>query len=187
MLEVTGRPGPMGFGAIAWLVCGLSRALLFVSLTDAGFTVHEHVRLPTLALSAACCYAVAALHLYAMVGRVSMSVDEAGLLRRPLLFCQLSCPKDTFGVSQTSRPTQNNYITTLQLGLFNLVFITFSVNEKYIKNYLEYLYYICLVSFQSVTVHINCKICTYHIFIESGTGILCNLSNICSKYLNPVL
>jgi len=73
MLEVSGQPGPMGCGVLAWLVCGLSRALLFVSLTGAGFTVHAHVRPPALALSAACCYATAALHLYAMVGRVSTS------------------------------------------------------------------------------------------------------------------
>lgn len=71
MLEVAGQPGPMGCGVLAWLVCGLSRALLFVSLADAGFAAHAHVRPPALALSAACCYATAALHLYALIGRVS--------------------------------------------------------------------------------------------------------------------
>lgn len=71
MLEVAGQPGLMGCGVLAWLVCGLSRALLFVSLAGAGFAVDTHVRPPALALSAACCYATAALHLYAMIGRVS--------------------------------------------------------------------------------------------------------------------
>lgn len=71
MLELAGHPGPMGFGVVAWLVCGLSRALLFVSLSGAGFAAHVHVRPPALALSAACCYATAALHLYAMIGQVS--------------------------------------------------------------------------------------------------------------------
>lgn len=75
MLEVAGQPGPMGFGVLAWLVCGLSRALLFVSLSGAGFAAHVHVRPPALVLSAACCYATAALHLYAMVGRVSIHAN----------------------------------------------------------------------------------------------------------------
>ncbi|KAL4141386.1 hypothetical protein QTP88_004034 [Uroleucon formosanum] len=69
MLEVAGQPGPMGCGVLAWLVCGLSRALLFVSLANAGFAVDTHIRPPALALSATCCYATAALHLYAMIGR----------------------------------------------------------------------------------------------------------------------
>lgn len=71
MLEAAGQPSPMGVGVLAWLLCGLGRALLFVSLSDAGFAADVHVRTPVLALSAACCYATAALHLYAMVGSVS--------------------------------------------------------------------------------------------------------------------
>ncbi|XP_025407848.1 ATP-binding cassette sub-family C member Sur-like isoform X2 [Sipha flava] len=79
MLEVAGRPGPMGCGVLAWLVCGLGRALLFVSLVDAGFTADAHVRPPVLALSAACCYATAALHLYALTGRSKINKTDLDL------------------------------------------------------------------------------------------------------------
>lgn len=68
MLEAAGQPGPMCCGVLAWLVCGLSRALLFVSLVDAGFAAHAHVRPPAVAMSAVCCYAAATLHLYAVTG-----------------------------------------------------------------------------------------------------------------------
>ncbi|XP_050431302.1 ATP-binding cassette sub-family C member Sur-like isoform X2 [Adelges cooleyi] len=67
MLEVAGQSGPLGCGVLAWLVCGLSRALLFVSLMNAGLDLDVHIRLTALALSAVCCYATAGLHLYAMV------------------------------------------------------------------------------------------------------------------------
>ncbi|XP_022163687.1 ATP-binding cassette sub-family C member Sur-like [Myzus persicae] len=79
MLEVAGQPGPMGCGVLAWLVCGLSRALLFVSLADAGFAVDTHVRPSALALSSVCCYATAALHLYAMIGRSRVNKTDLDL------------------------------------------------------------------------------------------------------------
>lgn len=70
VLETAGQPGPMGCGVLAWLVCGLARALLFLSVADAGFAALAHVRPSALALSAACCYVTAALHLYAVAARV---------------------------------------------------------------------------------------------------------------------
>ncbi|XP_050524591.1 ATP-binding cassette sub-family C member Sur-like isoform X2 [Daktulosphaira vitifoliae] len=79
LLEIKGQTGPLGCGVLVWLICGLSRALLFVSLMDVGLSLNVHVRPIALAISAICCYTTAGLHLFTMVRKPKMTEAEFNL------------------------------------------------------------------------------------------------------------